>query len=49
MPKSSIQQYRTGTQETKKVKVEFSILLLREVRENAKISWTQVETGSAVT
>ena len=44
-------QFKTGILEMQKVKVAFTILLLRRglCEKNAKISWTQVETGSAVT
>jgi Fe-S cluster assembly scaffold protein SufB len=49
MLKSNIRPYKTGIQETKKVKVAFSILQKRESVRKCKKSWTQVETGSAVT
>jgi Fe-S cluster assembly protein SufB len=48
MLKSNI-RYKTGIQETKKVKVAFSFVTKEESVRKCKISWTQVETGSAVT
>ena len=51
MLKSNIQLFRTGIREIKKAKVEFTIR--NKARHlpgvNSKISWTQVETGSAIT
>ena len=49
--KLNIQLYKIGIQEIKMERAAFLILSLKEVfcHNNSKISWTQVETGSAVT